>query len=166
MQSCGHIKIYSEEGHGTRVKIYLPRSTGEQEPPQDALQTADVEGGNENILIVEDDALVRQYVVTQVKSLGYTALEAGNAAEALVIIDADQDIDLLFTDIIMPGNMNGRQLADEAARRRPDLKTLFTSGYTENAIVHHGRLDSGVLLLAKPYRTADLARMIRRALED
>jgi PAS domain S-box-containing protein len=163
-QSGGHIKIYSEEGHGTSVKIYLPRSSGVQETEFEALQNVPIAGGDERILIVEDDALVRQYVMTQVKSLGYTALEAANAAEALVIIDADEDIDLLFTDIIMPGNMNGRQLADEAARRRPDLKTLFTSGYTENAIVHHGRLDSGVLLLAKPYRKSELAKMLRTAL--
>jgi PAS domain S-box-containing protein len=163
-QSGGHIKIYSEEGHGTSVKIYLPRSTGVQETEYEALQNVPIAGGNERILVVEDDALVRQYVMTQVKSLGYTALEAANAAEALVIIDADKDIDLLFTDVIMPGNMNGRQLADEAARRRPELKTLFTSGYTENAIVHHGRLDSGVLLLAKPYRKSELAKMLRTAL--
>ncbi|MBR0709645.1 MULTISPECIES: PAS domain S-box protein [Bradyrhizobium] len=163
-QSGGHIKIYSEEGHGTSVKIYLPRSTGVQETEFEALQNAPIAGGDEKILIVEDDALVRQYVVTQVKSLGYAALEAANAAEALTIIDADKNIDLLFTDIIMPGAMNGRQLADEAARRRPDLKTLFTSGYTENAIVHHGRLDSGVLLLAKPYRKSELAKMLRTAL--
>ncbi|MCK1652453.1 PAS domain S-box protein [Bradyrhizobium sp. 149] len=163
-QSGGHIKIYSEEGHGTSVKIYLPRSSGVQETEFEALQNAPIAGGDEKILIVEDDALVRQYVVTQIKSLGYTALEAANAAEALTIIDADKDIDLLFTDVIMPGNMNGRQLADEAARRRPELKTLFTSGYTENAIVHHGRLDSGVLLLAKPYRKSELAKMLRTAL--
>ncbi|WP_198024721.1 PAS domain S-box protein [Bradyrhizobium sp. Cp5.3] len=163
-QSGGHVKIYSEEGHGTSVKIYLPRSSGVQETEYEALQNVPIAGGDEKILIVEDDTLVRQYVVTQIKSLGYAALEAANAAEALTIIDADAGIDLLFTDVIMPGNMNGRQLADEAARRRPDLKTLFTSGYTENAIVHHGRLDSGVLLLAKPYRKSELARMIRTAL--
>ena len=163
-QSGGHIKIYSEEGHGTSVKIYLPRSSGVQETEYESLQNVPIAGGDEKILIVEDDALVRQYVVTQIKSLGYAALEAANAAEALTIIDADKGIDLLFTDIIMPGHMNGRQLADEAARRRPDLKTLFTSGYTENAIVHHGRLDSGVLLLAKPYRKSELAKMLRTAL--
>ncbi|TYO61256.1 PAS domain S-box protein [Bradyrhizobium hipponense] len=163
-QSGGHVKIYSEEGHGTSVKIYLPRSSGVQETEFEASKNVPITGGNEKILIVEDDALVRQYVVTQIKSLGYTALEAANAAEALTIIDADNGIDLLFTDIIMPGAMNGRQLADEAARRRPELKTLFTSGYTENAIVHHGRLDSGVLLLAKPYRKSELAKMLRTAL--
>jgi PAS domain S-box-containing protein len=163
-QSGGHIKIYSEEGHGTSVKIYLPRSTGVQETAIEAMQASSIAGGDEKILIVEDDALVRQYVVTQIRSLGYDTLEAANAEEALTLIDGASDIDLLFTDVIMPGQMNGRQLADEAARRRPSLRTLFTSGYTENAIVHHGRLDSGVLLLAKPYRKTELARMIRTAL--
>ena len=129
------------------------------------LPSSHIEGGHEVVLVVEDDALVRKYVITQVESLGYTTLEAANAAEALNVIDSAASIDLLFTDVIMPGAMNGRQLVDEALKRRPALKTLFTSGYTENAIVHHGRLDSGVLLLAKPYRKADLARMIRMALD-
>ena len=124
----------------------------------------DIEGGNETVLVVEDDALVRRYVMTQIESLGYTTLEAANASDALRVIDEVAAIDLLFTDVIMPGAMNGRQLVDEALKRRPGLKTLFTSGYTENAIVHHGRLDSGVLLLAKPYRKSELARMIRLAL--
>jgi CheY-like chemotaxis protein len=91
-------------------------------------------------------------------------VEAGNAADAIAIADSGAKFDLLFTDVIMSGAMNGRQLADEVARRRPGMKVLFTSGYTENAMVHHGRLDPGVLLLAKPYRNAELARMIRRAL--
>jgi CheY-like chemotaxis protein len=123
-----------------------------------------IEGGNEVVLVVEDDALVRRYVITQIESLGYTTLEAGNAAEAMTLINTSVTIDLLFTDVIMPGPMNGRQLVDAALKQRPALKTLFTSGYTENAIVHHGRLDSGVLLLAKPYRKSDLARMFRLAL--
>jgi CheY-like chemotaxis protein len=109
---------------------------------------------------------VRRYVITQIESLGYKALEASRASEALEIIDGSNHIDLLFTDVIMPGLMNGRQLVDAALAQRPGLKTLFTSGYTENAIVHHGRLDTDVLLLAKPYRKSDLARMIRLALES
>jgi CheY-like chemotaxis protein len=128
------------------------------------LVSGDIEGGTETILVVEDDAMVRRSVMTQIQSLGYTTLEAPNAAEALRIIDDVSAIDLLFTDVIMPGAMNGRQLVEEALKRRPGLKTLHTSGYTENAIVHHGRLDSGVLLLAKPYRKSELARMIRLAL--
>ena len=103
-------------------------------------------------------------MVTQIKRLGYETLAASNAAEALETIDGPRRIDLLFTDVIMPGGMNGRQLATEALKRRPELKVLYTSGYTENAIVHHGRLDAGVLLLTKPYVSSDLARMIRIAL--
>jgi len=165
-QSGGHVKIYSEEGHGTSVKIYLPRATGLQQTAAEALVSGTVEGGKETILVVEDDTMVRRYVMTQIESLGYTTLEAANASEALRIVDEAPAIDLLFTDVIMPGGMNGRQLVEEALRRRPNLKTLYTSGYTENAIVHHGRLDSGVLLLVKPYRKAELARMIRLALAD
>ena len=163
-QSGGHIKLYSEEGHGTSVKIYLPRATGLNQTAAEALVSVDIEGGSEAVLVVEDDPLVRRYVMTQIESLGYTTLEAANATDALHVIDNGANIDLLFTDVIMPGHMNGRQLVDEALKRRPGLKTLYTSGYTENAIVHHGRLDSGVLLLAKPYRKSELARMIRLAL--
>jgi PAS domain S-box-containing protein len=165
-QTGGHIKIYSELGHGTTVKIYLPRSTGTGQTAADAPPTAEIHGGHETVLIVEDDALVRKHVRTQVASLGYKTLEAANATEALAIIDQGTAIDLLFTDVIMPGTMNGRQLVDEALKHRPGLKTLFTSGYTENAVIHHGRLDPGVLLLAKPYRKPELARMIRLALDS
>jgi signal transduction histidine kinase len=163
-QSNGHIKIYSEESHGTTVKLYLPAAVG---VPDELAAEAGVswdEHGDESILIVEDDALVREYVVTQISRFGYHTLAAGNGAEALAIIDGLERIDLLFTDVIMPGGLNGRQLATEALKRRPELKVLYTSGYTENAIVHHGRLDAGVLLLPKPYLSSDLARMIRTAL--
>ncbi len=163
-QSNGHIKIYSEEGHGTTVKLYLPCASGLPEAPSAPGGQLPVARGDETILIVEDDTLVRDYVVTQVRRLGYHTLSASNAAEGLALIDGSDRIDLLFTDVIMPGGMNGRQLAIEAVKRRPGLKVLYTSGYTENAIVHHGRLDADVLLLAKPYVSADLARMIRTAL--
>ena len=113
---------------------------------------------------MEDDDLVRSYVVTQLRSLGYTVMTAANAVEAMAMIESGAHIDVLFTDVIMPGSMNGRQLADAAKVRRPSLGILYTSGYSENAIVHHGRLDPGVLLLAKPYRKADLARMVRKAI--
>jgi PAS domain S-box-containing protein len=162
-QSAGHIKIYSEEGHGTTVKIYLPPSTGAAARAEPA-PAVTAKGGNETILVVEDDTLVRNYVVAQLQGLGYGTLASGNATEALAVVESGREFDLLFTDIIMPGPMNGRQLADEIARRRPDCKLLFTSGYTENAIIHHGRLDPGVLLLAKPYRKSDLAQMVRQAL--
>jgi CheY-like chemotaxis protein len=163
-QSRGHIKLYSEEGHGTTVRIYLPRSGAESERGPTASGSAEIEGGSETVLVVEDDALVRGYVISRLRNLGYRTLEAANAAEAIAIADAGTPFDLLFTDVIMTGAMNGRQLADEIATRRPSVKVLFTSGYTENAIVHHGRLDPGVLLLAKPYRNSELARMVRRAL--
>ncbi len=163
-QSGGHVMIYSEVGQGTCVKLYLPRSREEKSRTAVTAAASEVVGGDEKILIVEDDALVRKYVVAQVKSLGYATLSAADAAEALDIIDGNAEIDLLFTDVIMPGAINGAQLADAARRRRPALKTLFTSGYTEDAVIHHGRLDDGVLLLAKPYRKPELARMIRIAL--
>jgi signal transduction histidine kinase/CheY-like chemotaxis protein len=163
-QSNGHIKIYSEEGHGTTVKLYLPQAAGVADALPAEAGISEFVRGDESILIVEDDALVREYVVTQIGRLGYDTLAANNAAEALAIINGPERIDLLFTDVIMPGGMNGRQLATEAQTRRPGLKILYTSGYTENAIVHHGRLDAGVLLLPKPYLGSDLARMIRTAL--
>jgi PAS domain S-box-containing protein len=162
-QSEGHIKIYSEEGHGTTIKLYLPQADRIAQlavaPP-----ILPAEGGTESILVVEDDSMVRDYVAAQLGSLGYEVLTAGNATEALAVIERVTDLDLLFTDVIMPGAMNGRLLADEAQRRRPTMKVLFTSGYTENAIIHHGRLDPGVLLLSKPYRKSDLARLVREAI--
>jgi PAS domain S-box-containing protein len=163
-QSTGHIKIYSEEGHGTTIKMYLPPGTGGALAPENHL-VADIEGGHETILVVEDDRLVKDYVLAQLHSLGYATLDAANATEALALVGQGRKFDLLFTDVIMPGTMNGRQLADRLLEGCPHLKVLFTSGYTENAIIHHGRLDSGVLLLAKPYRKSDMAKMIRRALE-
>ena len=162
-QSDGHIKIDSEEGRGTTVRMYLPQAVGAAESAEFA-RPSSVEGGRETILVVEDDHLVRTFVVGQIQSLGYATLAAVNAAEALVVIDSPTEIDLLFTDMIMPGSMNGRQLADKALQRRSSLKILFTSGYSNEAIIHHGHLDTGVLLLAKPYRKSDLARMIRAAL--
>jgi signal transduction histidine kinase len=163
-QSNGHVKIYSEEGHGTTVKLYLPQAEGVVEAPAAEAGISGLERGDNTILIVEDDPLVREYVVTQIRNLGYTTLAASNSAEALAVIDGPGHIDLLFTDVILPGGMNGRQLATEAMARRPELKILYTSGYSENAIVHHGRLDAGVLLLPKPYLSSDLARMLRTAL--
>ncbi|OKO82049.1 PAS domain S-box protein [Bradyrhizobium sp. AS23.2] len=163
-QSAGHIKIYSEEGHGTTIRMYLPPGKTPT-AVSDCVAPVTIEGGHETILVVEDDRLVRDYVLAQLHSLGYVTLQAANAAEALAIVATGKPFDLLFTDVIMPGKMNGRQLADEVLKMRPDLRVVYTSGYTENAIIHHGRLDSGVLLLAKPYRKSDLARIIRKALQ-
>jgi CheY-like chemotaxis protein len=159
-QSSGHIDLRSDGVRGTAVRMYLPRPSGRTEPlPEDC-----GEGGDEAILIVEDDALVRRYVVAQIRSLGYRTLAASNGSEALAIIDNGDEIDLLFTDVVMPGAINGRQLAVEALERRPSLKVLYTSGYARNAMVQGGHPGADVLLLAKPYRKADLAKMIRSAL--
>ncbi len=163
-QSAGHIKVYSEEGQGTTIRMYLPPGTGAA-ALSDTGSDGEIEGGHETILVVEDDRLVRDYVLAQLHSLGYVTHDAANANAALAILQSDAKFDLLFTDVVMPGSMNGRQLADEISKHRPGLKILYTSGYTEDAVIHHGRLDAGVLLLAKPYRKSDLARMIRTALD-
>jgi signal transduction histidine kinase len=164
-QSGGHIKIYCEDGHGTCIKIYLPRAAGADVEAIDTAMVAPAQGGTETILVVEDDPLVRHYVITQLVGLGYCAISATNADDALVLIDQGTVCDLLFTDVIMSGSKNGRELAQEVLQRRPDVKVLYTSGYSQSAIVHNGRLDAGVLLLAKPYRRSDLAQMIRVALD-
>jgi PAS domain S-box-containing protein len=165
-QSGGHIRVYSEIGFGTTFKVYLPSAdeNSQKNATADSTSEAGFDAEGETILVVEDDAMVRTTVATQLQSLGYKTLSTKNAKEALELIDGGAEFDLLFTDIIMPGGMNGRQLADEAAKRRSSLKILFTSGYTENAVIQHGRLESGVLLLTKPYRKWDLARMLRLAL--
>ncbi|AFE11233.1 sensory box histidine kinase/response regulator [Corallococcus coralloides DSM 2259] len=162
-QSGGHVKIYSELGHGTSIKIYLPRTF------QAAAQPAEngpgqVEGGTETILVVEDDAAVRATVVEVLTELGYRVLKAHDGQSALAVIQSGLPVDLLFTDVVMPGPVRSPELARLAKAHLPDLEVLFTSGYTENAIVHGGRLDPGVSLLSKPYRREDLARKIRALL--
>jgi signal transduction histidine kinase/CHASE3 domain sensor protein/CheY-like chemotaxis protein len=161
-QSGGHIKVYSEEGHGTTIRLYLPPAHGHAETVISAV--APISGGAETILVVEDDSLVRNFVIAQLHSLGYKTIAAADSRAALVHVESGQPFDLLFTDVIMPGGMTGRELAVEVAKRRPGMKVLYTSGYTDNAIMHHGRLDEGVLLLTKPYRRPQLAQMVRLAL--
>jgi PAS domain S-box-containing protein len=163
-QSGGHVKIYSEPGQGTNVKIYLPRSDGEAADAPATRRSADDQRGNELILLVEDNDLVRSYVDGQLKSLGYRVIAVDNGPAAMEILRSGEAVDLLFTDVVMPGGLNGRQLAEEARKLNPALKVLFTSGYTENAIVHHGRLDRGVHLLSKPYRRQELAAKVRLVL--
>ena len=161
-QSGGHIRIYSEVGHGTTIKLYLPPARGQVEAVPAA--AAPLPHGNETIMVVEDDALVRNFVTAQLQSLGYRTVGAANGPAALNLIEGGQAFDLLFTDVIMPGSMSGRELAEKVLKLRPGIKVLYTSGYTDNAIVHQGRLDPGVLLLTKPYRKSQLANMVRRAL--
>ncbi len=163
-QSGGHLKIYSEVGEGTTVKLYLPRGFGE-ESAQPARVPALAVTGTETVLVVDDDEIVRATLASMLEELGYSVLVAANGAEALAIVETDATIDLLFTDVVMPGPIGGRRLAEQAAEIRPALKVLFTSGYTENAIVHNGRLDPGVELLSKPYGREHLAAKLRRVLD-
>jgi len=163
-QSGGTVEVRSEEGRGASFRIYLPK--GHVEPTR-ALLASDRElrGGTETILCVEDDDEVRIYVTSQLQSLGYNVISTSNAAEALAMVEAGTAIDLLFTDIVMPGPLNGRQLAQRIAERWPSLKMLFTSGYTDGEIPSQSREGRDIPLLTKPYRRAELARMLRRALD-
>jgi PAS domain S-box-containing protein len=163
-QSRGHLKIYSEVGHGTTVKLYLPRATKVQPEMAASYALAEDIRGSETILVVEDEEAVRKLVVRNLQSLGYQVLEAVDAARAAEFLRGDGLIDLLFTDLVLPGGKTGRQLADEACALRPEMRVLFTSGYTQNSIVHQGKLDQGVHLLSKPYRREDLGRKVREAL--
>jgi CheY-like chemotaxis protein len=165
-QSGGHVKIYSEAGHGTTVKIYLPRHHGVAEAADAPAPARTTPRGEkkETILIVEDDVRVRTLTADTLKELGYSVLEADGAAAALRQLDRNRNVDLLFTDVVMPG-ANGRHLADEARRRRPQLQILFTTGYTRNAVVHNGVLDPGVELIVKPYSIDRLARKVRDLLD-
>jgi two-component system NtrC family sensor kinase len=164
-QTGGHVKIYSEVGEGTTVRIYLPRllsGTPEEDAPPPIVPA---NSAGECILLVEDDDEVRSYIAETLRSANYRIIEAGNGEKALEAVNAhDGAIDLLLTDVVMPG-MNGRRLAEEVKNRRPHLKVLFMTGYSRNAIVHHGRLDPGVELLQKPITGDQLAAKIRSVLD-
>jgi PAS domain S-box-containing protein len=166
-QSGGHVKIYSEVGEGTTVKIYLPRLLGSHDEVEEAQDTLVPEGTREEtILVCEDDDDVRAYSVEVLRELGYRVLEAHDGRAALHLIERQEErIDLLFTDVVLPGGMTGAVLAEEARKVRPELKVLFTTGYARNAIVHHGRLDPGVELITKPFSFADLAARVRDLLD-
>ena len=165
-QSGGHVAIYSELGQGTTIKLYLPRYTGTEQGMSLAATTEETPSGNasEIILVVEDEQRLRHYAVDALRELGYTALSAGSPVEALKILSEQPQITMLFTDIVMP-EMTGRELADHARELRQELKILFTTGYTRNAVVHGGMIDIGVAFLAKPYTMGDLARKVRAVLD-
>ncbi len=165
-QSGGHLRIDSEEGRGTTVRLYLPRADESTAPLPDMEAAAVRPGGGESILVVEDDTLVRETVVGQLERLGYRTIAASSGAEALELVDQGIEFDLLFTDVLMPGGMNGRQLADQVAKRRPAARVLYTSGYAKHALAVDGRISPGVHLLSKPYQMTDLAREIRAVLDD
>ena len=158
-QSNGHVQVFSEPGQGTTVKIYLPRSHQAEAVAADALSASN-RGDGQTILVVEDDGAVRAAAVATLEGLGYRCREAGDAQSAVDAVRSAPDVDLIFSDVVMPGPLKTRDFAAEMAKIAPDLPILFTSGYTDNAIVHHGRLDPGVALLSKPYARDDLARKI------
>ena len=162
-QSGGHIKIYSEAGQGTTVKLYLPKAASDnrrtlENPIEDAPR-----GAGETVLIVEDDADVRTAAVSMLSGLGYVAIESHSPDDALRIL-RERSVDLVFTDVVMPGSITTRHLADHARELYPGVKILFTSGYTENAVIHNGQLDGNVELISKPYRREQLARRLRKLL--
>src|SRR6185312_12707338 len=164
-QSGGHLRIYSEPGEGTTVRLYLPRCFSAASEAAFASPTEGVQqGSGETILVVEDDPNVRAYVVEALSGVGYRVVEAGDAEAALVVFDSNPEIHLMLTDVVMPG-MNGRALADMIRQSRPTVKTLFMTGYSRNAIVHQGRLDAGVSLIQKPFSQASLAARIRSLLD-
>jgi two-component system NtrC family sensor kinase len=167
-QSNGHIKIYSEPGEGTAIKLYFPRIVEQRGLPdwtdERTARPAPSARGSETILLVEDEEEVRKFAAEVLRELGYTVHAAGDGASALRLLESESNITLLFTDVVLPGGMNGRQLADEARRRKPDLKVLYATGYTRNAIIHQGRLDAEVELLTKPFAADALARKVRQIL--
>ena len=169
-QSGGHVKIYSEVGQGTTVKMYFPRVIEPRETVPTPAANAKAEpapraGTQETILLVEDDDTVNRFALEVLQDLGYTVLTATDAPQALSLLD-NHEIDLLFTDVVLPGGMNGRNLAEVAVKKKPDIKVLFATGYTRNAIIHHGRLDPDVEVLMKPYTYDVLARKIRAVLDN
>jgi nitrogen-specific signal transduction histidine kinase len=166
-QSGGHIKIYSEVGHGTTVKIYLPRLMTEAPAPEEKVEALAPDGdGEETILVLEDDDDVRAASVEILRELGYRVIEAHDGPSALRLLERQARVDLLFTDVVLPGGMTGAQVAARAREFRPDLRVLFTTGYARNAIVHHGRLDRGVRLITKPFTSSDLATKVRDVLDE
>ena len=165
-QSGGHAKISSEPGHGTTVRLYFPRADDAVATvDESSVTTGSMSGGDEHVLVVEDDDHVRSVVTTLLGDLGYRVSAARHGADALAILDESNDVDLLFTDVVMPGGMNGRQLAEEVLLRSPSTRVLFTSGYTEDVFVPDGPLDTGVALLSKPYRRQELVELIRTLLD-
>ena len=166
-QSNGHAKIYSEIAKGTTVKLYFPKSAVDAELPEPAKAIPTAGGGQmETILVVEDDASLRAVADAMLSSLGYRVLTVPDGKSALAILDGTSEVDVLFADVVLPGGISGTELAKLASARRPSLKVLFASGYSGNAIARNGLLDEDVRFLSKPYRKAQIARLVRQALDD
>ena len=165
-QSGGHVKLYSEPGEGTTIKIYFPRERRSVPAERPAVAPAPARTGDEMILLVEDDPGVRQTITALLQSLGYSVVVASDGPEAIRLVNDGARPDLLLADIVLPKGMTGRQVSDAVGERLPGVKTLFMSGYTENAIIHHGRLDEGVVLLSKPFPRSQLAEKLREVLDS
>jgi CheY-like chemotaxis protein len=165
-QSGGHVKIYSEIGQGTTVKLYLPRLLVEPIVAESANHTLPAEGSTEEtILVLEDDDDVRASSVESLREIGYRVIEAHDGPSALRLLERQMRVDLLFSDVVLPGGLTGAEVAAQARAMRPGLKILFTTGYARNAIIHHGRLDKGVHLITKPFSLNDLAAKVRDVLD-
>jgi CheY-like chemotaxis protein len=162
-QSGGHIALYSEVGHGTTVKLYLPRYMGADDTAEGTQSILTKPGGETTILVVEDEDAVRRFAVEALREIGYRVLEADGAAAALRVLAADPDVAVLLTDVIMP-EMDGRRLADAALKLRPDLKVVYMTGYTRNAVVHNGVLDAGTHLIGKPFTILQIAAKLDEVL--
>jgi nitrogen-specific signal transduction histidine kinase len=163
-QSGGMVKIESEQGRGTAIRLYLPRAEGSAPVKAAPVRARAPAPAHETILVVEDDPLVRGYVIAQLGSMGYQTLSCADGPTALALVNQGATFDLLFTNVITPGGMNGRQLAEAVIKRRPGVRVLYTSGYSETAIAHGSQLDSDVVLLRKPYRKSDLSGKIREVM--
>ncbi len=166
-QSGGHVRIYSEVAQGTTISLYLPRYFGD-EMEVSPVERAEALPRAESVvvLVVEDDADLRTLIVRMLKALGYRVHEASSGAVALAVLPTLSQLDLLLTDVVLPGGMGGRELMQAVTRERPGLPVLYMSGYAENAIFHHGRLDEGIQLLQKPFRMVGIARAVRDAMES
>ena len=164
-QSGGHVKVYSEPGEGTTVRIYLPRAVGAAEAGPRSLAPVELPRGSATVLVVEDEPGVREIAVAILTDLGYAVLQAPDGDEALLVFGAHaQEVDLLLTDVVLPGRVRGRELAERITAMRPEIRVLYMSGYTENSIVHNGRLDDGVQLISKPFQREQLARKVAETL--
>jgi CheY-like chemotaxis protein len=167
-QSGGQVRIYSEVGKGTTVCIYLPRHYGEveDEGPSTERSALPRSQQGETVLVVDDEPTVRMLITDILDELGFTAIEASDSAAGLKVLQSDVRIDLLVTDVGLPGGMNGRQVADAARVLRTDLKVLFITGYAENAVVGNGHLEPGMQVLAKPFAMSTLANKVREMIES
>ena len=164
-QSGGHVKIYSEPGHGTTVRLYLPRAIGDRPATRARSEPVEPPRGTATVLVVEDEPAVREIAVAILADLGYRVFEAADGEQGLQVFGAHAaNVDLLLTDVVLPGQVRGRELAERITSIRPEVNVLFMSGYTENSIVHHGRLDDGVQLISKPFNREQLARKVQEVL--